>query len=61
MNLWAAVVLITIAENGVVTYAPFYDIVACETAKNELRQRLALSKSICVPTITGNPGRHNDR
>lgn len=58
-NLWAAVLLIGISQNGVMTYAPFYDLNACLTAQRDMEMFAKDVRAKCVPTVSGNPGRHN--
>lgn len=62
-GLWAAVVMIvTTGSNGSISYIPFYDMAACESAKVSAAPILPfLTRAVCVPTVTGNPGKHNDR
>ncbi len=60
-GMWAAVVLIvTTGSNGTVSYIPFYDRQSCEEAKVTAASILPfLTRAVCVPTVTGNPGKHN--
>ena len=59
--LWAAVVMICVSSgaSAVTTYIPFYDLMACESARRDLKLRMPSIESNCVPTITGNASRHN--
>lgn len=63
MNMWAAVVMIVMSgRDGTVSYIPFYDVAACEAAKVVASSQLPWgSRALCVPTVTGNAARHNDR
>lgn len=60
-GMWAAVVMIVVSgNNGSANYIPFYDMAACQAAQAEIRPQMPwLSRTSCVPTVTGNPGAHN--
>jgi hypothetical protein len=62
-GMWGVIVMvIATGSNGSVSYVPFYDMAACEASKAELSRVFVWgTRATCVPTVTGNPGKHNDR